>query len=136
MASRAFIFLSEGAPWVRTWVSRGRLVFVLHGGGIAVKCARMSVVGPVFIAFDVFGIGPGSPASPLLLVVGEGFADGKAVAVGTRVGRVLVGSVVGSVVESISGEMSVSVGSDSFVVRSRSRRTPCQAVRRRSCRST
>ena len=132
MASRAFIFLSEGAPWVRTWVSRGRLVFVLHGGGIAVKCARMSVVGPVFIAFDVFGIGPGSPASPLLLVVGEGFADGKAVTVGTRVGRVVVGSVVGSVVESISGEMSVGIGSDSFVVRRRSRRIPCHAVRSRS----
>ena len=97
MASRAFIFLSEGAPWVRTWVSRGRLVFVLHGGGIAVKCARMSVVGPVFIAFVVFGIGSGSPASPLISADAEGFADGNAVAVGTRVGGVLVGSVVGSI---------------------------------------
>ena len=47
------------------------MVVVLHGGGIAVKCARMSVVEPVFIVFVVFGIGPGSPASPLLLVVGE-----------------------------------------------------------------
>ena len=62
------------------------MVFVLHGGGIAVKCARMSVVGPVFIAFDVFGIGPGSPASQLISAVAEGFADGNAVAVGTRVG--------------------------------------------------
>jgi hypothetical protein len=91
----------------------------------------MSVVGPVFIAFDVFGIGPGSPASPLISAVAEGFADGNAVAVGTRAGGVLVVSVVGSVVGSISGEMSVSIGSDSFVVWRRSRRTPCHAVRSR-----
>ena len=72
MASRAFIFLSKRAPWVRTWVSRGRFVFVLHAGGIAGKCARMSVAGPVLIVVVVFGTGPGSPASPLLTAAAEG----------------------------------------------------------------
>ena len=41
MASRTFIFLREGAPWVYTWVSRSRLVFVLHVGSIVSRGARL-----------------------------------------------------------------------------------------------
>ena len=85
MASRAFSFLREGAPSVRTWASRGRLVFVLQGGGIAIKCVRMSVAEPVFV---VFGTGLGSTAGSLPTdVVGE-FAHGSMMTVGLRAGGV------------------------------------------------
>ena len=58
IASIAFNFLREGSPQLRTWVARGRLVFIPECVGTVIKCDRMSDVEPVVsvsLGFDVGG---------------------------------------------------------------------------------